>query len=539
VEHTDGSRGARLAAFGAASTALALHSDRALGDLVDTATPLGAGIGGRSALLEVAGTPVFVKRVPLTEWERRPEHIRSTANLFELPAICHYGVGGPGFGAWRELAAHTMTTDWVLTARHEGFPLMYHWRVLPDPDAGALPEELADIERTVAFWGGGSPVRHRLRALEQSSASLTLFLEYIPQNVHGWLATRLKAGPEAAERACAMVERELADGIAFMNAHGLLHFDAHFENLLTDGRRLYFADYGLALSSRFELSPDELDFFDRHQGYDRGYAANHLVNWLVVEAHGLRVEDRGARSAIIRAYADGAPPAGAPPRVAALLTRYAPTAVVMSGFLGRLQRHSTRTPYPREEVDRLAAGPGRIGRAPEDRSQPVAGWGRLEPLAEEHGAAVLAFETANRGYFAASIVDRGDAFFEQFADRHRALLAEQAEGVGAFYVLVADDGSVLGRFNLYDIKDGAADLGYRVAQRVAGRGAATAAVRELCRLAPARHGLRTLRAGAALGNTASQRVLAKAGFHEIDPPVRAGPGGRPSKWYRHDLTPPP
>lgn len=41
---------------------------------------------------------MFVKRVPLTDLERRPENVRSTANLFELPLFCHYGIGGPGFG---------------------------------------------------------------------------------------------------------------------------------------------------------------------------------------------------------------------------------------------------------------------------------------------------------------------------------------------------------------------------------------------------------------------------------------------------------
>ncbi|WP_211268900.1 hypothetical protein [Actinoplanes subtropicus] len=40
----------------------------------------------------------------------------------------------------------------------------------------------------------------------------------------------------------------------------------------------------------------------------------------------------------------------------------------------------------------------------------------------------------------------------------------------AYYVLVAGDGAVLGRFNLYDIGENGADLGYRVAQHVAGHG---------------------------------------------------------------------
>ncbi|WKX74132.1 hypothetical protein [Streptomyces sp. XD-27] len=155
------SRGARLTAHSAVSTSLALCGDRALSKLVDTAVPIGTGIGGTSALLEVAGTPVFVKRVPLTDPERQPEHLRSTANLFELPVFCQYGIGGPGFGAWRELAVHIMTTNWVLAAEYEGFPLMYHWRVLPD--STPLPEELADIERAVAYWGGRSQVRRRIQ----------------------------------------------------------------------------------------------------------------------------------------------------------------------------------------------------------------------------------------------------------------------------------------------------------------------------------------------------------------------------------------
>jgi ribosomal-protein-alanine N-acetyltransferase len=163
----------------------------------------------------------------------------------------------------------------------------------------------------------------------------------------------------------------------------------------------------------------------------------------------------------------------------------------------------------------------------------------LKRLHAGHAPAVLAFELANRAYFAASVSDRGDEFYNQFADRHRALLAEQEAGIGAFYVLVAEDGSVLGRFNLYDFKDGTAELGYRVAQHVAGRGVATATVRELCRLAAARHGLRTLRAATARDNAASQKVLTKAGFVPVGPADPAGLGGKPGTWYQRDLVPRP
>ena len=104
----------------------------------------------------------------------------------------------------------------------------------------------------------------------------------------------------------------------------------------------------------------------------------------------------------------------------------------------------------------------------------------LQLLRADHGPAVLAFERANRAYFAAFISDRGDEYFDRFAEQHDASLAEQKAGTCAFYVLVGDDGAVLGRFNLYNIEDGTAELGYRVAQHVAGRGVAPATVREMC-----------------------------------------------------------
>jgi hypothetical protein len=348
------SHGARLTTHSAVSTSLALCSDHALRELVGTAVPVGSGIGGTSVLLEVAGTPVFVKRVPLTDVERQPEHVRSTANLFELPVFCQYGIGtigAPGLSAWRELAVHTMTTNWVLAGEYEGFPLMYHWRVLPH--STPLPEELADVERAVTYWGGGSQVRRRIQALQQASASVALFLEYIPQNLHQWLGTQVEAGDQAANRACAMVERELAAGTSFMNSRGLLHFDAHFENILTDGRRLYFADFGLAISAGFELSQDEADFFDRHQAYDRCYTATCLVNWLITALYGYRREDREGRYALIRAYAQGNRPTGIPEEGAAILARHALTAAVISDFNRRFQGQSRQTPYPVEEIRHL------------------------------------------------------------------------------------------------------------------------------------------------------------------------------------------
>jgi hypothetical protein len=339
---------ARLARYSAVSTSLALFSDKRLGKLVDEAHPMGSGIGGTSVLLEIDGTPVFVKRVALTDLERRPGNVMSTANMFELPTFCQYGVGGPGFGVWRELAANTMTTNWVLAKQSENFPLMYHWRVLPG--APPTPEEHADPERTVAYWDGSPAVQARLKAVSRSSASVVLFLEYIPQNLDDWLTAQATSDAEAIESAYVMVERDLRTAVGFMNSNGLLHFDAHFRNVLTDGQRLYVADLGLATSSRFELSEAELAFFDDHISHDGCYAVTQLLNSLVSTL--TSVADWKERFELIRRYGDGEP-GTLPPSAAAVVRRYAPIAVVMNEFYWKLHHDSRTTRYPVEEVRRV------------------------------------------------------------------------------------------------------------------------------------------------------------------------------------------
>ena len=158
---------------------------------------------------------------------------------------------------------------------------------------------------------------------------------------------------------------------------------------------------------------------------------------------------------------------------------------------------------------------------------------RLDPC---RALDVLAFELGNRAYFADSVPDRGDAFFDQFAAWFSSLMAEQEAGGCACYLLAGENGAILGRFDLYDVTDETAELGYRIAKRFAGHGLATAAVRELCQLAPARHGLHLLKAASSDVNVASQHVLLKAGFIPVCPAVTAELGGQPGTWYQRDLA---
>lgn len=328
---------------------LASRSDHQVGLLVHQATVLGAGIGGVSGRVEVAGSSVFVKRIRLTDVERRTSNAGSTANLFGLPVRCQYGVGSPGFGAWRELAACAMASDWVLTGRSDAFPLLHHWRVLPG--VGPAPDDAASIDDQVEFWGGSSAVRTRLAALADATASLVLFCEFVPNTLDDWLGDQVRAGRAATKAAIGLLEAQLLLAVEFMNAAGLHHFDAHFGNVLTDGRRLFLADFGLATSPSFDLSDQEAGFLVENRTHDAAYGTMRLVNWAVTAFGGLASSGDVERcNCLVRALAGGSEMAGVPATVTRLLGRLAPTAAVMNDFYRELFTTSRAARYPAARV---------------------------------------------------------------------------------------------------------------------------------------------------------------------------------------------
>ncbi|NUO45148.1 MAG: GNAT family N-acetyltransferase, partial [Streptomyces sp.] len=68
---------------------------------------------------------------------------------------------------------------------------------------------------------------------------------------------------------------------------------------------------------------------------------------------------------------------------------------------------------------------------------------RLERLRADHAAALLAFERENREYFTRTISDRGDAYFADFTEVHRARLAEQDAGICHFHVVLDASGEIV------------------------------------------------------------------------------------------------
>ena len=124
---------------------------------------------------------------------------------------------------------------------------------------------------------------------------------------------------------------------------------------------------------------------------------------------------------------------------------------------------------------------------------------------------------ANRDFLAPWEPVRGDGYFT--ADGQCAIvtraLARYGEGTHLPHVICDASGEVAGRINLNDIVRGAfqpATLGYWLGAEFNGRGLATAAVRDIIRLAFDDLGLHRIEAGTLVHNIRSQRVLERSGF---------------------------
>lgn len=138
--------------------------------------------------------------------------------------------------------------------------------------------------------------------------------------------------------------------------------------------------------------------------------------------------------------------------------------------------------------------------------------------------ALLAFEQANRGFFERHIAPRDPAFYTPagVAAHIDDYLTGLATGTWHPFVLVDEDGAIVGRANLKDIDQAArsAEVGYRVAEHAGGRGLATLALRHLVHEAGARWQLERLDAFVYPANIGSRKVLARCGF--VAQPLQAG-----------------
>ncbi|ANP57220.1 alanine acetyltransferase [Streptomyces griseochromogenes] len=150
----------------------------------------------------------------------------------------------------------------------------------------------------------------------------------------------------------------------------------------------------------------------------------------------------------------------------------------------------------------------------------IAGGVFLRALAPDDAFALASAYTRNRKHLEPWEPVRPDSFFtvEGQAERIDSLLGQAAEGAVLPWVFETSDGRIVGAVTLSGISRGpfcSSYIGYWVAADQQNRGLASAAVRQVCRIARDREGLHRIEASTLTENTGSQRVLQKCGFEPI------------------------
>jgi len=141
----------------------------------------------------------------------------------------------------------------------------------------------------------------------------------------------------------------------------------------------------------------------------------------------------------------------------------------------------------------------------------------IRPPTPEDAAGLLAFELENRAWFERWVHARDPAYYRLEA-MHAAIeeaARERVAGSGHQYVAFGADGRIVGRVNLRNVRSRpfrSAELGYRIGEREAGRGFASADVALCLHEAFGALGLWRVEATARPINAASIRVLERCGF---------------------------
>ena len=289
------------------SSQIALLNDAQVRGLLDNTQSQNG--WGKTQTLELGPSKVFLKRIPITDLEYANQF--STRNLYDLPMYYHYGVGSAGFGVFRELVTHIKTTNWVLEGAADSFPLMYSYRILPTSGEKAEIDQESH-QQYAGYWGGNANISQYLIDRASAKYELVIFLEHIPYTVGEWL-------PKNLSKASRLLE-DMREALTVLRNNGVLHLDAHFHNIVTDGEQFYLTDFGLALDRAFEMNAEEADFHSRHTDYDTAQFLTGL---------GSRHQQNG-------------------------LTEYFPIAAVMNGFYSDLRDNPQKnTPFDHLAVQKL------------------------------------------------------------------------------------------------------------------------------------------------------------------------------------------
>jgi tRNA A-37 threonylcarbamoyl transferase component Bud32 len=206
---------------------------------------------------------VFAKVIPVTDVDIF--NMYDTANIHNLPLYYNYGIGSAGFGCWRELNFHIKASNWVLNKVCVNFPILYHHRIVKSSRI-KMAEYVYD-PNMAKRWNRNKAIEKYTKKRSEASHFVILCLEYFPSALNKTLN----------DKNIQWYLKQANCINTFLRKNKVIHFDPHPGNFITDGKLIVLTDYGLVLDKKFNLSEEEIDFFDKHTNFCSSYIIGNLL----------------------------------------------------------------------------------------------------------------------------------------------------------------------------------------------------------------------------------------------------------------------
>lgn len=256
----------RIKTYHELATSLNYMSNNDIDNLLDSTKDKSKGTG-LNYVVSIDKINVFVKKLKVTQKEY--DRMFDSSNMFDLSVFYNYGVGSYGMNIWRELLMHVKTTHNVLNNECTNFPLMYHYRIIKDTKH-RKQNMIKKNDYYIKYWNSNDNIKKYLDEKNKSDFTLIIFLEHFPYTLRDWI---LKS------KNIEKYYYQAYDIISFLNKKNILHFDAHLGNFVVDNDEiLYLIDYGLVIDKDFDLTKDEIKFFDQNIQYDKYMICHNIIN---------------------------------------------------------------------------------------------------------------------------------------------------------------------------------------------------------------------------------------------------------------------
>ena len=219
---------------------------------------------GVNSIIDIEGTKIFAKTIPITKTDLA--HMYDTSNIHNLPVCYNYGVGSARFGCWRELAFHVKTSNWVVGGKCPCFPILYHHRIIESKSIAAKLKKHKFDKKYFDYWNSDKNIEKFLSGRSNTTHFIVMCLEYFPLALY-----------EAnIDKNINWYWKQMLIILKFLKENKVIHFDAHMGNLITDEKIIILTDFGLVLDKSFDLSKQEIAFFDRNTNYDKAMMISNM-----------------------------------------------------------------------------------------------------------------------------------------------------------------------------------------------------------------------------------------------------------------------